>query len=715
MAILNKIRQKTVVLILVIALALFAFILSSLFDNKDALFNKSPDVVATINGKDISRQAFMAQVEARNNPNATQAQIMNQVYEAEVRKSVMESQFNALGLSVGREQMRDLLKTTYAQSPQFLNADGVFDESVLNQYILDLKKSNDQNGYYTRWVQGEQSIASSALQQNYINMIKAASNATLAEGELEHKLQNDLVDIKFVTVPFASIPDSTVDVSKSEISAYIAKNKTKYTVEASRNIQYVKFENTASLNDENTLKNQLVQLLNGEEIYNETTKETEKTPGFKTLNTDGAIALVNAESDGTTKFEDKFVYASTFPDEVKDDISNLDIGETYGPFKDGNTFKITKLLEKKVLADSIQSSHIIIPFAGSQAATAETTKTKEQAKITADSIFSLVKNNKSKYAEIANEINTDGTKGKDGSIGWYRLTNYNPAAFDPDFANFIFFNKKGSIDVVETKFGYHIIRIDDKKNEDTAYKFATIERSIEPSVDTENAVFRKATNFEVSLGKQNFQEAAKAINLAVNPVNTIKELDENIPGVGAIRSLVRWTFEDESEVGDTKRFETSDGYIVAQITGINKAGLMNIEDASVTALPEIRKEKKAELIKNRISATSLSDFAAAEKKSVRTAAAINMKNPTIAGAGLEPIVVGAAFGLEVGETSKLITGTKGIYMIEVTKKTPAVKLDNYRSAANLVATEKSKAINTRLFDALKEASDIEDFRAKTVQ
>jgi len=715
MAILNKIRQKTVVLILVIALALFAFILSSLFDNKDALFNKSPDVVATINGKDISRQAFMAQVEARNNPNATQAQIMNQVYEAEVRKSVMESQFNALGLSVGREQMRDLLKTTYAQSPQFLNADGVFDESVLNQYILDLKKSNDQNGYYTRWVQGEQSIASSALQQNYINMIKAASNATLAEGELEHKLQNDLVDIKFVTVPFASIPDSTVDVSKSEISAYIAKNKTKYTVEASRNIQYVKFENTASLNDENTLKNQLVQLLNGEEIYNETTKETEKTPGFKTLNTEGAIALVNAESDGTTKFEDKFVYASTFPDEVKDDISNLDIGETYGPFKDGNTFKITKLLEKKVLADSIQSSHIIIPFAGSQAATAETTKTKEQAKITADSIFSLVKNNKSKYAEIANEINTDGTKGKDGSIGWYRLTNYNPAAFDPDFANFIFFNKKGSIDVVETKFGYHIIRIDDKKNEDTAYKFATIERSIEPSVDTENAVFRKATNFEVSLGKQNFQEAAKAINLAVNPVNTIKELDENIPGVGAIRSLVRWTFEDESEVGDTKRFETSDGYIVAQITGINKAGLMNIEDASVTALPEIRKEKKAELIKNRISATSLSDFAAAEKKSVRTAAAINMKNPTIAGAGLEPIVVGAAFGLEVGETSKLITGTKGIYMIEVTKKTPAVKLDNYRSAANLVATEKSKAINTRLFDALKEASDIEDFRAKTVQ
>jgi len=705
MAILNKIRQKTVVLILVIALALFAFILSSLFDNKDALFNKSPDVVATINGKDISRQAFMAQVEARNNPNATQSQIMNQVFEAEVRKSVMESQFNELGLTVGREQMRDLLKKTYANSPQFLNVDGVFDESLLNQYILDLKKSN--RGFYNRWVQGEESIAFGALQQNYINMIKAASNATLAEGELEHKLQNDLVDIKYVSIPFTSIADSTITVSNSEITAYINKNKKKYEVEASRNLQYVKFENTPSLEDENTLRDELVSFIKG--------GTTDNRLGFLAMNEADAITLVNAESDGDSKYQDKYVYASAFPNSVKDSISKLDIGSVYGPYRDGNAFKITKVLSKRVLADSIQSSHILIPFIGSQAATAETTKTKEQAKTAADSIFKLVKNNKVKYAEVANKINTDGSKGKDGSIGWFRLTDYNPASFDPDFANFLFFNKKGSIEVVETKFGYHIIRIDDKKNEDTAYKVATIERTIEPSVDTENAVFRTATNFEVSLGKQKFQDAAKANNLQVNPVSTIKELDENIPGVGPLRPLVRWTFEDDTKVGDTKRFETSNGYIVAQITGKNDAGLMNVQDASVTALPEIRKEKKAKLIKDRISATSLADVATAEKQTVKTALAINMKNPTIAGAGAEPLVVGTAFGLEVGQTSKLITGVKGVYMVEVTKKTPAIKLDNYQSSANQVAIEKSTAINTRLYNALKESAEIEDFRAKTVQ
>ena len=714
MAILNKIRQKTVVLILVIALALFAFILSSLFDNKDALFNKSPDVVATINGKDISRQEFMAQVEARNNPNATQSQIMNQVYEAEVRKSVMEDQYNQLGLTVGREQMRDLLSTTYGNSPQFLNADGVYDESLLNQYILDLKNSPNQD-FYNRWVQGEESIASGALQQNYINMIKAASNATLAEGELEHKLQSDLVDIKYVSVPYATIPDSTVEVTKSEIKAYVSKNKNKYEVEASRNIQYVKFDNVASLEDENTFQNELISFIKGGEVYNETTKQTDKVPGFLNMNEEEAITLVNAESDAALKFQDKFVYASAFPNGVKDSISKLNIGAVYGPYKDGGAFKITKLLDRKVLADSVQSSHILIPYVGSQAATAETVKTKEQAKISADSILKLVKNNKTKYAEIANEINTDGSKGKDGSIGWFRLTNYNPASFDPDFANFLFFNDAGSIDVVETKFGYHIIRIDDKKNEDTAYKVATIERTIEPSVDTENAVFRAATNFEVAVNDKDFQAVAKENNLAVNPVSTIKELDESIPGVGPLRTLVRWTFEEDAKVGDTKRFETTNGYIVAQITEKNEAGLMNVEDASVTALPEIRKEKKAKLIKDRVSARTLADFAAAENQQVKTGLAINMKNPTISGAGLEPIVVGHAFGLEEGQTSRLIAGEKGVYMVEVTKKTDAVSLENYQSFANQVAAEKTNAINTRLYNALKESAEIEDYRAKTIQ
>lgn len=711
MAILNKIRQKTVVLILVIALALFAFILSSLFDNKDALFNKSPNVVATINGKDISREAFMARVEAQNNPNATQTQIMNQVYNAEVREAVMQSQFDKLGLTVGREQMRDLLKTNLASSPQFFNADGIFDENVLNNYIANLKETSPVA--YRQWINYENQVSSGALQQNYINMVKAATTATLAEGALSHKLEGDKVDIKYVYVPFTTIADSTVTVSKSEINAYIKENKTKYDVEASRNLQYVKFEEVASVEDENAIQGELIKLIQNREEYVD--GKNQMVAGFAEMNVENAEAYVNANSDAEIKYQDKFVYKSSLPRALQDSISNLNVGNVYGPYKDGQTFKITKLLEKRQLADSIQSSHILIPFVGSQAATAETTKTKEEAKATADSIFKLVKNNKTKYAEVANEINTDGSKGKDGSIGWTRLTTYNPLGFDPDFANFLFFNDKGSIDVVLTKFGYHIIRIDDKKNVDTAYKVATIERKIEPSVKTEDDIFRNASNFEVALDGKDFLDVAKENNLKVNPVTSVKELDENIPGVGAERPIVRWAFEEDTKVGNTKRFETKDGYVIVQVTAKNEAGLMNVEDASVTALPEIRKQKKAKMIKDRVNATTLEDFAAAENQQVRTALAINMKNPTVSGVGLEPIVVGHAFGLNEGETSGLITGTKGVFMVQPTKKTPAVELENYQSFANQVSSEKLNAVNTRLYNALKEAADIEDNRAKTVQ
>ena len=201
----------------------------------------------------------------------------------------------------------------------------------------------------------------------------------------------------------------------------------------------------------------------------------------------------------------------------------------------------------------------------------------------------------------------------------------------------------------------------------------------------------------------------------VRPVNTIKVLDETIPGLGNQRAITRWAFEEATEIGDYKRFNVPGGYAIVQLVAKNKAGLMKSEDASVTALPAIRKQKKAEQIRNRVSATTLEDLAKAENTTVRSALAINMKTPTISGAGNEPKVVGYAFGMKEGETSKLIEGEKGMYMIRVEKLTPATELDNYQGFANQVQTAKVNTVTSKLYPALKEAAEIEDNRAKTVQ
>ncbi|GAA4814520.1 SurA N-terminal domain-containing protein [Litoribaculum gwangyangense] len=706
MAVLNKIRQRSLFLILIIALALFSFVLADLFKNSDALTSKSQNIVATINGKDITREDFLQKVEAlqrQMGPNATNTQVMNRVWEQEVRQAVMETQYEELGISVEKDQMRDLLKTSLATSPEFLNEAGVFDENKLNEYIANLKETSA--AAYESWVNYEKQVAANALQQNYFNLVKAGLTGTLAEGELEHKLEGNKVDIKYVQVAFSSIPDSTVTVSKSDISNYIKEHKKQYEVEASRDIRFVQFNEVASIEDENAIKTELETYLNGR-FVDETGRKDTIVAFSKVKNNEDYI---NHTATSDLKFDERFIFKSELPTAAADSIYNLEEGEVYGPYKDNGYFKISKLIAAKQIPDSAKVRHILIPFRGAQSAAPDVTQTEAEAKTTADSLLIILKSNRSKFPEFVTQFSSDqGSVENEGRYDWHP---YNTMV--PEFNDFEFNGNVGDLGVVKTIFGFHIIEIEGQKDKSKAVKVGTIARKIEPSEATSDKVFRDASNFEINAGKGDFEALAQENSYVVRPVNGIKILDESIPGVGNQRPIVRWAFEEEAEVGDIKRFSIPGGYVIAQLVAKHKEGLMSVEDATVTVLPIIRKEKKAKIIRDRVSASSLDDLAAAENTSVRSATGINMKNPTISGAGREPLVVGAAFGLNEGETSRLIDGANGVYMVQVTKVTPAVELDNYQAAANRVEQQKASVVNTKLYNALKEAANIEDNRAKT--
>jgi len=707
MAVLNKIRQRSLFLIIIIALALFSFVLADLFKNNNAFSSKSQNTVGTINGKDITREDFMQKVEIAQKqagPNATNTQVMNRVWEQEVRQAIMETQFKELNITVEKDQMRDLLKNALATSPEFLNEAGMFDENKLNEYIINLKETSAAT--YQEWVNYEKSLSSNALQQNYFNLVKAGLTGTLEEGKFEHKLEGNKVDIKFVQIPFSSIADSTVTVSKSEISSYIEKHKDLYQADASTDIQYVEFKEVATVEDEDAIKAGIVALLNDYEVYNEATKANDVVTGFsKTQNNED---FVNSNSD--IKFDNRFLFKSSLPTVVADSIFNLNEGEMYGPYKDNGYFKVSKVVAVKQISDSAKVRHILIPFVGATRATADVTKTEEQAKQTVDSILNIIKSDRSKFVSLL-DLSSDKVSNEKEGVIEFAFTD----SFAPEFKDFSFENQKGDLDVVKTSFGYHIIEILSQTEKKKAAQIATIARKIEPSQGTIDKVFRDASNFEVSAENKDFAELATESKYVARPVNSIKVLDENIPGIGNQRQIVKWAFNDETEVGKIKRFNIPSGYAIVQLVAKHKEGLMSVEEATVTAMPAIRKEKKAAIIRNRIKVSNLDDLAAAENSTVKTASAINMKNPTISGAGREPFVVGAAFGLKEGQTSKLIDGNNGVYMIQVTKITPAVELDNYQAAANQVEKQKLNVVNTNLYNALKEAADIEDNRAKTVE
>ncbi|MGV8814981.1 MAG: peptidylprolyl isomerase [Gelidibacter sp.] len=712
MAVLNKIRQRSIFLIAIIALALFAFVLSDLFQNGSA-FGSSQDTIATINGNEIKREEFMNRVENMQRqlgPGASTTQTMNRVWDQEVRRVVMEEQIEGLGLTVEKDQMRNLLRNNFSDFPEFTNEVGMFDENKLNEFIANLKAiaperaplGNFQINYF-EWVNNEASIAIGAQEQTYFNMIKAGVGATLAEAKVEYEAESANVDVKFVNVPYTSISDSLIKVSKSEISDYISKHKKRFEVEASRDINFVQFTESASLEDENAVKANVAAMLDTRVEYNEVSKLNDTIVGLKA--TKDIEGFINANSD--VKYTNTYVTKSSLPDVAQDSIFKLSVGQYYGPYKDNGMYKITKVVEEKFMPDSVKSRHLLIPFVGSRASDETTTQTESQAKATADSLMNVIKGNRSKFADLLDFSIDKVSNEKEGVLDWYT---YNSMV--PEFRDYTFENNKGDIGVVKTDFGFHVVEILDQKAKTRMIKVATLAQRIEPSENTIDDVFNRTSKFEIALQNKDFQDVAKENDAQVKPVNNIKELDENIPGLGAQRSIVRWAFEKGTKVGDCKRFSIPGvGYAVVQVSSINKKGLMTPEAASATVIPEIRKEKKAKMIREKISASTVEAVAQSQNVSVSTASAVNMKNPTLSGAGLEPKVVGTAFGLKEGQTSKLIDGNKGVFMVEVTKKTEAPKLDNYTAIVNRLNMMKINAAPSQAYEALKVAAVIDDNRA----
>ncbi|WP_299898259.1 peptidylprolyl isomerase [uncultured Aquimarina sp.] len=687
MAVLNKIRQRSVFLIVIIALALFSFVLADLIRNGGAISQKAANTIATINGKEIDRTDFAQKVEAasRNFGGGSNLQTVNYVWNQEVRQIVFDGQFEELGIRAGADEVNQLLEEGLANNPTFQNEAGVFDKAKMQEYVASIKANPVA---YQQWIDYKRSLGKGALEQTYLNMIKAGVGATLKEGELAYKMENDVVDIKYVQLPFTSIPDTDVTVSDAEIQSYIDKHPDLYQAEASRNMRYVFFKEEPSKEDEERLTAEVAEQV-------EALKKAENIEEF-----------INVDQSSALKYDDRFLFKKDLPTSVADTLYNVPVGEVYGPYKDGKYIKISKVIANKQLHDSLKASHILVSWKGLGTA-GDTERTKEEAKTLADSLLAVVKTDKAKFETLAKDFSADNSnKDKGGDLGYFA-----PGRMVPAFNDYIVDNNVGDMGVVETQFGYHIINIEDKKNEQKAVKVGTIAREIEASEKTINDIFTETTKFQIATKDGDFAEKAKESEYNVRPVNKISELAENIAGLGAQRSIVQWAFNEETKVGDVKRFDVTDGYAVVQLTGKASKGLQKVEDASATVKPILIKEKKAEMLKNKISGTSLDEIAKSQSQVVKTASALNMKTPTISGAGTEPKVVGAAFALESGQISEPVVGNNGVYVVEVTKKTPASGLDTYMSYAAQESKTQANAVNTRVFNALKEAADIEDKRA----
>ena len=702
MAVLENIRKRTTVLILIIGLALFAFVISGVFTSSNFGGEKVGSSVAEINGEDVSIDDFRQEVETasrRVGPTASSMQVVNQVWENTIRKNVLGAQFEDLGIGIEQDQIVDFLRTTgYAQNPEFQNQNGQFDPNIFKQTVADWKVNNPAQ--YEAWLQTENEIIQLAKEQTYFNMVKAGVGATLKEGELDYKLANEKMDIKYVRVPYSSIPDSTITVTKSEITDYVNDHKEEYKQDPARDLQYVYFEEKPSEADESEIRDAISKLLDDTVEYNSQTDRNDTIRGFR--NTNDVSAFLDRNSD--TKFDTIFKAKKNLPASVADTLMSLNVGQIYGPYKDGGSYKLSKMIARKPNG-SVKASHILLAYIGATRANPEVTRTKEEAEAKAKELLKEAKKSGIVFSELARD-NSDGPSApQGGDLGYFQR-----GVMVPEFNDFAFNNNVGTIGLVETDFGFHIIKVDDKED---VVQVATVTREIVASEQTINTLFTEATKFEMETtdDESGFSTIAKKAEFIVRPVNKIKALDENLPGLTNQRNIVQWAFNGDTEVGDVKRFNINNGYAVVQLTGSYAEGVMSAEDASVLVLPIIRKERKAAKILAANKGKEMSAIASDNSVSISNASALTVKSPTIPGAGAEPVVVGTAYGMANGATSGLIEGNTGVFKIELVNKTEAPKLDNYSVYANQLKTSAASSVNTSVYNALKNAAKIEDKRA----
>jgi peptidyl-prolyl cis-trans isomerase D len=690
MAVLSKIRERSMFLIIIIGLALFAFVLdpSTLGD----FFTSSKvNEIGEINGESISREEFVQELEdykQQAGGQVSEMQAAKTVWDNILRKKIYKNQLTQAGITIGEADVwKELVNAPFVQNnPQYQTESGLFNESKFKQFLATEKQKN--TAMWSQWSSYMNQIRDNAETNTYNNLVTAGLGASLKEGELEYLLDNTKLNAQFVYIPYTSISDSLVKIKKSEVEKYIKSHENDFKVEATRDISYVQLNIIPTAADEEVIKNDVVALI-------EDLKQSANESAFL------------AENASDTSINENFQFKNLVNKETSAEIFEANIGDVVGPYKDKEFFKISKITEISQMPDSTRASHILIPFVGSQRVAADVTRTEDEAKVLADSLLSVVKSSVSKFGDLAKTFSSDLASGaKEGDLDWFTYERMTPL-----FRDFSFQGKKGDIGVVKTPFGFHVIKIDDQKNSQKVVKLATYGRKIVASEATENVTFRNAEEFALAISKDNkFDNLANEKKYEPRSAVGLKVLDENVAGLGNQRQIVSWAFGKETKVNDFKRFDLDGSHVVAFVTSSEEKGLMSAEKATNTIRPILLNEKKAALISNKLKGSSLAAIATANNTTVRASNGLTLKSPTLSGVGVEPKIVGAMYNSALNKVVNSVEGDRGVYAFMVTSKEVATALPNYDTNRKRIS-EARKRLTFKMYEAIKNSSNVEDNRA----
>ena len=592
MAILGQIRKRSIFLIIVIGMALFAFVISGVFTSNGGFSSNQP--VGEINGEEIDYEMFNLMVEQAQTVyglNTTQA--VNVAWDQGIKNQALNQELDKLGIDAGKNQLELIISRdeSIIQNPLFQNEIGLFDFNKFSTYISQLKTSNPS--VYNSWKIQEENIISLAKQNIYFDLIKSSVMFTNVESKIQYHLENDKVNIQYLRIPYNSVPDSIINIKDSEVLSYMKKHRDKYEVEESKEIEYIFIPDVASALDEDNIRINLEQLRSGFNQLNRVTNSTEFIEGFDTVKNYSEFIDIYSEVSWDSIYRTKQELSSNF----SDILFGLREGQVFGPYKDGNFYKISRMI--------------------------------------------------------------------------------------------------------------------DKRREDNLNKvlIADVVKEIIPSNESSNENYRKASQAEFDANNNlalNYSDA----NLVINEFESFESFDEGLPSINNSRQVIKWIYEKGSRVGDVKRFDLTDGYIVAKITDLNKKRLPSIEDIRDEISQILSRNKKFKYLSDKYKKNVNIDNIAEELGlEIENASALTQYDPILVGAGVEPYIIGSSFSLDIDEVSDLLKGNSGVFIVKLLSKDFATEVDLVQEISNSLTNQELERIATLIIEVIESKAEIVDNRS----
>ena len=702
MATIQRIRQRSGLLVVVVFVALIAFLLGDLFRSGGSKFFGDPNIIGTVNGRDITRLELSQGMEElrAGNPeqyaNTSSIQLANFVWNNIVTEELLSAELSAAGMTVSQQELYFDIITNPNIRQNFAGANGQFDENMFKSYIAQVRDNRDASEQSiemcTQWLAFERAVANQAQNFKYTNAIEKAifmptglAEAEIKRGDAQHPAQ-------YVYVPYIDVNEDEIAVTDEDAKRYYNANKEDFDQEEGRNIEFINFPLAPSESDREAVRAELATL------------------SLEWMNQEDDSVFVNLHSD--VRFQSEYYTITELVGTGLDTlVDGQSVGFQKGPIDLGGAFAVVKLVDRKIVPDSVKARHILIPFAGATRADASITRNPQEARVLADSLFAYLEENPSAFEAVSEAFSSDiVAKEKGGDLGYFSR-----GSMAKPFENFCFFKKNGSMGVVPTQFGWHVIQVTDQKGSNDVYKIGQIIREILTSEGTIQDLYNQASGYAAEAQTaEDYRVLASDKGFFLRPARNLGRFEEVVSGLGAARRVVRWAWDEEREEGNIGLLENDGkGYVVVVLTDKLNEGTTSFELVQGQCLEAAKKDAKKALITERLEnaltgASTIEEVAAAAGKEVRTLS-FRISQFNIAGVGNESAVVGTICGLEPGSLSGVITGENGAFVAITSPATPAPVLDYSNMAQN---TQRSirNLVGTQAYKALEEKAKIEDMR-----